>query len=86
CKRSFEPLARQAMKESWSYETYLYEVLTAEAESRAESAIRQRIHAARFPEVKTLGEFDFDSADGVDREKMADSARDSASAVKTSYR
>ena len=48
CKKSFESLARQAAEESWSYETYLYEVLSAEAASRAESAVRQRIHAARF--------------------------------------
>jgi DNA replication protein DnaC len=74
-KRVFEALARQAAEESWSYEAYLYEVLSAESASRAESAIRQRIKGARFPELKTLGEFDFDAAKGIERAKIAELAR-----------
>lgn len=73
--RAFEPLARQARGETWSLEEYLHETLQAEVTSRADSAVRQRLAQARFPEVKTLGEFDFAAADGVDRQALADLAR-----------
>jgi DNA replication protein DnaC len=64
--RSFEALARQAGAEGWSPEEYLHEVLSAEIASRSDSAVRHRLAAARFPETKTLDEFDFAAADGID--------------------
>jgi hypothetical protein len=48
-----------ARDSKWICEEYLHEVLTAELAPRAESAIRQRIRDARFPETKTLDGFDF---------------------------
>jgi len=63
--RTFEALARQARDAHWPHEDYLHEVLSAEQASRHESVIRQRLHDARFPEVKTLDAFDFAVADGV---------------------
>lgn len=65
--RSFERIARQGRDAGWSLEDYLVEVLDAEVTSRAESAVRNRIHAARFPELKMLDSFDFDADQGVDR-------------------
>src|SRR6266403_1295317 len=73
--RSFEDLARQAREEHWAYEDYLHEVLAAEIASRAESAIKQRLHAAAFPELKTLDQFDFGAAEGVSAPKIAEVAR-----------
>jgi DNA replication protein DnaC len=73
--RAFEPLGRQAREEKWSFEDYLHEVLSAEEASRSESAVRHRIHDARFPEIKTLDRFDFKAADGVDAGQVADLAR-----------
>ena len=73
--RSFEDLARQAREEHWSYEDYLHEVLAVEITSRAESAVRQRLRAALFPETKTLDQFDFSAADGISPPKIADLAR-----------
>ena len=55
---TFEGLARQARDGHWPHEDYLHEVLSAEQASRHESVIRQRLHEARFPEVKTLDTFD----------------------------
>ena len=72
---TFEALARQAATESWSPIEYLHEVLSAELASRTESAIRNRLRAARFPETKTLGEFDFDVAAGVDAAQLAELGR-----------
>ena len=63
--RTFEGLARQARDAHWPHEDYLHEVLNAEQLSRHESVIRQRLHEARFPEVKTLDAFDFAAADGI---------------------
>ena len=73
--RVFEGLARQAREEKWAFEDYLQEVLAAEQTSRAESAIRQRIHDARFPEPKTLESFDFSETEGIDAKLVAGLAR-----------
>ena len=73
--RAFEDLARQAREEHWSYEDYLHETLAVELASRAESAVKQRLRTATFPEMKTLDQFDFSAADGISPPKVADLAR-----------
>lgn len=74
--RVFESLARQGREEHWTYEEYLHEALTAEAESRRESAVRQRLAEARFPEIKTLDTFDFGLTDGaINPAQIAELAR-----------
>src|SRR3954470_14743462 len=73
--RSFENLARQAREEHWAHEDYLHEVLAVEIASRAESAVKQRLHAAAFPELKTLDQFDFGAAEGLSATKIAELAR-----------
>jgi hypothetical protein len=73
--RAFEALGRQAREEKWSFEDYLHEVLSVEIQSRRESAIRQRVQDARFPEMKTLDQFDFKAAEGVDATLIAELAR-----------
>ncbi len=73
--RAFEPLARQARDAHWPHEDYLHEVLTAEHTSRHESVMRQRLHEAKFPEVKTLDTFDFAAADGVNATQIHTLAR-----------
>ena len=64
--RVFEALGRQAREENWSFEDYLHEVLSIEIQSRSDSAIKQRLRDARFPELKTLDQFDFTTAEGID--------------------
>ncbi len=73
--RSFEALGRQAREERWSFEDYLHEALAVEILSRTESAQRHRLRDARFPETKTLDQFDFAAADGVDAAVVAELAR-----------
>ena len=73
--RAFEALGRQAREEKWSFEDYLHEVLSVEIASRRESAVRQRIREARFPEIKTLDQFDVAAADGIDAAQIAELAR-----------
>jgi DNA replication protein DnaC len=73
--RAFEALARQAREEKWTQEDFLHEVLSVEIASRRESAVRQRLRDARFPETKTLDQFDFATADGIDAAQVTDLAR-----------
>jgi DNA replication protein DnaC len=73
--RAFEALARQARDAHWPHEEYLHEILTAEQTSRHASVIRQRLHEARFPEVKTLETFDFAAVEGVNATQIHTLAR-----------
>jgi len=73
--RAFEDLARHAREEHWAYEDYLHDILAAEIGSRAESAVKQCVRGAGFPEIKTLDEFDFAIAEGVAPTKIADLAK-----------
>jgi DNA replication protein DnaC len=73
--RALEALGRQAREEKWSFEEYLHEILTVEIASRRESAIRERLRDAHFPETKTLDQFDFGASDGVDAAQVAELAR-----------
>lgn len=73
--RAYESLGRQAREEHWTHEEYLHEVLAAEVASRAESAVRNRVRDARFPEPKTLDTFDFQASEGVDAALVAALAR-----------
>jgi DNA replication protein DnaC len=58
----FARLAEEAVKEKQSHLSYLEALLEAEAEERDCKAVGRRIQEARFPAVKTLEEFDFQSA------------------------
>jgi DNA replication protein DnaC len=73
--RAFEGLGRQAREEHWTHEDYLHECLTVEETSRNESAVRQRLREAHFPELKMLDSFDFPASDGIDAALIADLAR-----------
>lgn len=73
--RTFERLARQAHDAHWPHEDYLHEGLSAEQASRHESVIRQRLHDARFPEIKTLDTSDLSAVDGVSATQLHTLAR-----------
>ncbi len=55
-------LAEQAAKEKQSYLSFLEALLSAEGEEREQNAVARRIKEAHFPKVKTLEDFDFQSA------------------------
>jgi DNA replication protein DnaC len=57
----FAGLAEEAVKEKQSHLSYLEALLEAEVEERDRKAMARRIQEARFPAVKTLEEFDFQS-------------------------
>src|ERR1039458_5797313 len=57
----FVSLAEEAVKEKQSHLSYLEALLETEVEERDRKAVTRRIQEARFPAVKTLEEFDFQS-------------------------
>jgi len=58
----FERLAGEAIKQKQSHLSFLEALLEVELEERERRAIQRRIQEAHFPVVKTLEEFDFESA------------------------
>ena len=55
----FEEIAREARATGESHEDYLVACLRAEIESRREHRLQERLRQARFPQRKSLEEFDF---------------------------
>jgi DNA replication protein DnaC len=73
--RECEPLARQALAEGWSPIQYLRAVLDAELAARTEHAIERRMRAARLPSPKTLAQFDWRRAHGLERARVENLGR-----------
>ncbi len=64
-------LAERARSEGWDYEAYLAAVLSEEVSSRETHGGEHRVEAARFPQVKTLDDFDFSYQRSVKRSVIA---------------
>ena len=54
----YESLARQAEKETLSYEQYLLELVSRECETRRTNRIETMLRQSRLPFEKTLESFD----------------------------
>ena len=57
---NYEPLAKQAAEKRWPHADYLQRLLEGEYNRRQERALERRVHAARFPVLKTLDSFRWD--------------------------
>jgi DNA replication protein DnaC len=57
-RQCYEDVAREAQRESLSYETYLLEVVRRETEVRCQKRIERLLRASRLPLEKTLSVFD----------------------------
>ena len=66
----YQQLARQAGSDSWSFEDYLKELLEVEVASRATRVAAQRLREARFPEVKTFEQLDWQALVGVSKRTL----------------
>ena len=64
-------LADRARSESWTHEEFLTACLQREVSARESHGGEIRIRAARFPARKSLEDFDFDHARGLNRETIA---------------
>lgn len=72
--RQFPSVARQARDGGWAYEQFLKEVFDLEICSRVERVSARRMHEARFPDIKTLEQIDWDAMAGVGRPKVLELA------------
>lgn len=56
-RKTYEDLAEQARKESWSYEQYLLELLKLECETRRQNRIARHLRESKLPPSKTFENF-----------------------------
>ena len=73
-RREYRQLARQAGADSWTFEDYLRELLAHEVRARDASAAARRLREARFPDLKTLGQIDWDQMQGVSKQQIVELA------------
>src|SRR5919109_5370236 len=64
-------LAERARAEGWDYQHYLAQVLAEEVASRETHGGDARVRDARFPQVKTLDDFDFSFQRSVKRQTIS---------------
>ena len=62
-----EAMAGRARDEGWDYQQFLAAVLAEEVTARESHGGAARVKAARFPQVKTLDDFDFAFQRSIDR-------------------
>jgi DNA replication protein DnaC len=65
------PLADAARSEGWDYLEFLAKVLSEEVAARETHGGEHRVRAARFPQVKTLDDFDFAHQRSVSRQQIS---------------
>src|SRR6187431_1383512 len=64
-------LSDRARAESWTHEEFLAACLQREVAARESHGGEGRVRAARFPARKSLEEFDYDHARGLNRQAIA---------------
>jgi len=72
--KEYQGLARQARDGGWDYEEFLRHVLEAEMRSRQERTSARRLQEARFPDIKTLDQMDWEALKGISRTKLLELA------------
>ena len=70
----YQGLARQARDGGWDFEDFLRELLEVELHSREARTAKRRLKEARFPDIKTLEELEWDALKGVSRQKIMELA------------
>jgi len=70
----YPSLIREAQQNSWSFEQFLRELLETELRSRERRTASRRLKEARFPEVKTFDQMDWEALEGVSRQKILELA------------
>jgi DNA replication protein DnaC len=73
-RAEYSQIARQARAESWSYEEYLRELLDTEIRSREQRTALRRLREARFPDIKTLDQIEWEAMEGVSKHKILELA------------
>jgi DNA replication protein DnaC len=58
-RENYESLAKQAAQKQWTHIQYLAELIQAQTHQRRDRAVERRIYQARFPQTKTLEQFNW---------------------------
>ncbi len=72
--REYQALGRQARNDAWAYEDFLLHTLDLEVHGRREATAGRRIREARFPDVKTFDQIDWDALRGISRPQVMELA------------
>lgn len=64
---NYQALSRHAIESGMSYEDYLLSLTEIELQIRTENRLKRYLREARFPLVKTLENFEFESAPKLDK-------------------
>jgi DNA replication protein DnaC len=72
--REHAAVARRAQEGGWTYEAYLLELLDLEVRSRNAHTAQRLLREARFPDLKTFEQLDWDALQGVSRQKVMELA------------
>jgi len=64
---NYEPISKIATAKQWTHVNYLAELVKAEVDLRSDRAIKRRIGAARFAQIKTLEQFKWTWPKKIDR-------------------
>jgi len=67
-------VCEQASKRDLGYKEFLTEALQTEWTGRHQKGVEIRLHAARFPQIKTLEQFDFTFQPSIDRKVIRELA------------
>jgi DNA replication protein DnaC len=70
----YQGLVRQAREGGWDYEDFLRELLEVELRSREQRTAKRRLKEARFPDVKTLEQLDWEALNGISKRKIMELA------------
>ena len=65
--RQYPVLLRQAKEAGWAYEEFLLATLELELQMRQENRLKRRVQDAKFPLIKTLEQFQYEHAPGLDK-------------------
>jgi DNA replication protein DnaC len=68
--KELESLFREYRQQKWSLEELALEMFNTELRSREISCVNLRLKQAKFPEIKTLDTFDFESSEGLDHDTI----------------
>jgi DNA replication protein DnaC len=64
---NYEPVAKVAAAKQWTHVNYLSELVKAEVDLRNDRAIKRRIYAARFVQIKTIEQFNWNWPKKIDQ-------------------
>jgi DNA replication protein DnaC len=65
-RRQLEPTIRQAQENGLDYSEFLLALTDLERQMRGENRLKRRLREAKFPLLKTLEQFSYESAPGLD--------------------